>query len=180
MDVDKLAVHEELERVRAGFARHIAAMTPADLDRVSNGTRWTNRQLLFHMLFGYIIVRRLIWMVKLLSHLPNFATTPFATLLNAATKPFNWLNYIGPVGAARIISPARMQRWLDRLTVWLERDMNRQTATGLGRGMYYPTRWDPYFKRYMTLADLYRYPTQHFDHHDRQLSGPQSPHNGST
>jgi hypothetical protein len=36
--------------------------------------------------------------------------------------------------------------------------------------MHYPTTWDPYFKRFMTLADLYRYPTQHFDHHDRQLS----------
>ena len=119
MDLDKAALHEELERVRQGFARHIADMTPADLDRISNGTRWTNRQLLFHMLFGYIIVRRLIWMVKLLSYLPTVATKPFAASLDAATKPFDWANYIGPVIAAKFISPARMQHWLDRLTVWL-------------------------------------------------------------
>jgi len=173
MDPDKAAVHEELERVRQVFARHIDDMTPGALDRISDGTRWTNRQLLFHMLFGYIIVRRLIWMVKLLSYLPAAATKPFAALLNAATRPFNWANYIGPVFAARIISPARMQHWLRGLTVWLEKDLNRQNAKGLTRGMYYPTKWDPYFKRYMTLADLYRYPTQHFDHHDRQLSAPQ-------
>ena len=179
MDVDKLAVHEELERVRQGFARHIADMTAADLSQASNGTKWTNRQLLFHMLFGYVIVRRLIWMVKLLSYLPNVATKPFAAMLNSAAKPFNWVNYIGPVGAARIISPARMQHWLDGLTVWLEKDLNRQDSKSLGRGMYYPTKWDPYFKRHMTLADLYRYPTQHFDHHDRQLSDPQLPRGSS-
>ena len=27
------------------------------LTHASNGTRWTNRELLFHMLFGYLIVR---------------------------------------------------------------------------------------------------------------------------
>ena len=172
MDLDESAVHEELERVRQSFARHIADMTPADLDLLSNGTKWTNRQLLFHMLFGDIIVRRLIWMVKLLSYLPAVATKPFAAMLNAATRPFNWANYIGPVVAARLISPARMQHWLDGLTVWLEKDMHRQNANGLARGMYYPTKWDPYFKRSTTLADLYRYPTEHFDHHDRQLSAP--------
>ena len=29
---------------------------------------------------------------------------------------------------------------------------------------------DPYFKAYMTLADVYHYPTQHFEHHRRQLT----------
>jgi hypothetical protein len=125
------------------------------------------------MLFGYIIVRRLIWMVKLFGYLPDWATKAFVAMLNAATRPFNWINYIGAVGGARIISPQRMQRWLDRLTAQIERDMDRQTPERLARGMYYPTRWDPYFKPYMTLADIYHYPTQHFDHHDRQLSAPQ-------
>jgi hypothetical protein len=30
--------------------------------------------------------------------------------------------------------------------------------------------WDPYFKAYMTRADIYRYPTRHFEHHRRQLT----------
>jgi len=63
-----------------------------------------------------------------------------------------------------------MQHLLAASTAWLELDAGRQTAQRLSRGMHYPTRWDPYFKDFMTLADLYRYPTQHFDHHDRQLS----------
>ena len=36
--------------------------------------------------------------------------------------------------------------------------------------MYYPASWDPFFVRYMTLYDLYRYPTRHFDFHQRQLT----------
>ncbi|KJY23826.1 hypothetical protein VR46_43260 [Streptomyces sp. NRRL S-444] len=40
----------------------------------------------------------------------------------------------------------------------------------LARGMHFPVRWDPFFKDFMTLADIYRYPTQHFDFHHRQLT----------
>jgi hypothetical protein len=29
--------------------------------------------------------------------------------------------------------------------------------------MHFPTQWDPFFSDYMTLADVYRYPGQHFD-----------------
>jgi hypothetical protein len=28
--------------------------------------------------------------------------------------------------------------------------------------MPYPTTWDPFFASYMTLADIYHYPTRHF------------------
>jgi len=36
--------------------------------------------------------------------------------------------------------------------------------------MYYPTSWDPFFAEYMTLAQIYHYPTQHFRYHQRQLT----------
>jgi hypothetical protein len=36
--------------------------------------------------------------------------------------------------------------------------------------MHFPVGWDPYFKDVMTVADVYRYPTQHYDHHRRQLT----------
>ena len=32
------------------------------------------------------------------------------------------------------------------------------------------TSWDPFFADYMTLADIYHYPTQHFRFHQRQLT----------
>jgi hypothetical protein len=167
---DRDAVHAELERVRLTFARHVTEMTHEDLRRQSNGTRWTNRQLLFHMLFGYLLVRRLLWMVKILGRLPRSSTRPFAALLNFGTPPFHWINYLGSVGGGAVFTPPRMQRRLDRVTAKLESDLDKQSEQDLARGMYYPTRWDPYFKPYMNLSDIYNYPTQHFDHHDRQLS----------
>jgi hypothetical protein len=36
--------------------------------------------------------------------------------------------------------------------------------------MHYPTTWDPFFADYMTQADIYHYPTQHFRFHQRQLT----------
>ncbi|MEZ5152924.1 hypothetical protein [Rhodococcus zopfii] len=36
--------------------------------------------------------------------------------------------------------------------------------------MPYPTRWDPFFSRYMDLGDIYRYPTRHYDFHRDQLT----------
>lgn len=170
VDSRRQAVHAELERVRETFAAHIGAMTPDDLGAPSNGTRWTNEQLLFHMLFGYLLVRRLTWMVKLLGRLPRGSTKPFAALLDSATTPFNWVNYVGSVGGGALFTPEAMRRRMELVTRRLERDMDRQSERSLARGMYYPTRWDPYFREYMTLADIYHYPTQHFDHHDRQLS----------
>ena len=36
--------------------------------------------------------------------------------------------------------------------------------------MHFPVGWDPYFTDYMTLRDVYHYPTQHYDHHRQQLT----------
>jgi len=163
-------LHNELERVRRTFAQHVAEMSADDLRRRSNGTRWTNRQLLFHMLFGYLIVRALMVMIKIFGVLPRGASKPFAALLDFLTPGFHRVNYLGSVVGGRILTPQRMLHRLLRVTAAIERDLVRQTERSLGRGMYYPTRWDPYFNSYMTLADLYRYPGQHFDHHDLQLS----------
>jgi hypothetical protein len=170
LDTIRQTVCDELERVRETFAAHVATMTTEDLRAASNGTRWTNQELLFHMLFGYLVVRRLTWMVKLLGRLPRNSTKPFAALLDSVTTPFNWVNYMGSVAGGAILAPEQMKRWLDLATAQIERDMAKQTEQSMSRGMHYPTKWDPYFKEYMTLADIYRYPTQHFDHHDRQLS----------
>jgi hypothetical protein len=41
--------------------------------------------------------------------------------------------------------------------------------------MPFPTSWDPYFTSYMTLAEVYRYPTRHFEHHRRQLTLGRAP-----
>ena len=59
---DRQKIHHELERVRADLHRLVACAITADLRRRTDGTRWTNGQMLWHMAFGYLIVRRLLIM----------------------------------------------------------------------------------------------------------------------
>lgn len=58
----------------------------------------------------------------------------------------------------------------DRVIAALHRRLDAETDADLARGMPYPTRWDPFFQDYVTLADVYRFPTQHFDFHHAQLT----------
>jgi hypothetical protein len=87
--MDARDIDADLERVAADFHHLLDSATRAELRAPTNGTRWTNQQPLFHMLFGVLVV---------------------------------------PIGC------------------------------------------DPYFKDVMTGAELYAYPTQHYDHHRRPLT----------
>jgi hypothetical protein len=168
---DPEAVHDELDRVRADFHLLLDAATSTDLARRTDGTRWNNEQLLFHMLFGYMITRTLMVVMAIFARLPDPFSRSYARLLNAATKPFDVINYLGPRAAVHLFGHRRMGPKLDRVLASLHRHVdNATTTTDLARGMHYPTRWDPFFTDYMTLADLLRYPTQHYDFHRRQLT----------
>lgn len=167
---DRRAARAEMERARQTFHRLLDHATVADLRRPSNGTRWTNEQLLFHMLFGYLIVRALLVLARIFGRLPDGASAAFARLLDAARTPFHLVNYAGSCVGARIIPCSRMGSTLDRVIAGLERRLEREPDAALRRGMHYPTSWDPFFTSYMTLSDLYRYPTRHFDFHGRQLT----------
>ena len=90
VDVD--VIHQEMADVRSAFAELLRTATAADLRRRSNGTRWTNRQLLWHMVFGYLVVRTLLPLVRLFAHLPPAASRAFASALNACSRPFHVVN----------------------------------------------------------------------------------------
>jgi hypothetical protein len=169
---DRAAIRNEMDRAQRTFHRLLDDATAADLRRPSEGTRWNNEQLLFHMLFGYLIVRALLALARILGRLPAPASTSFAWLLDTARTPFHLINYAGSVIGARIIPSARMGEAFDRVIAALRRSLDREPDANLGRGMHYPTTWDPFFASYMTLHDLYRYPTQHFDFHREQLTLP--------
>ncbi|MGW1711040.1 DinB family protein [Streptomyces sp. NPDC002206] len=168
--LDRQAVLDDYARARRTFHALLDDTPPANLARPSSGTRWTNRQLLWHMLFGYLITRVLLGLARVFSRLPRSASKGFARALNAGTHPFDAINYLGPCGAVRAVGPRRMGIAFDRITGSLERQLAKESERDLARGMHYPVRWDPFFKDFMTLADLYRYPTQHFDFHHRQLT----------
>ena len=168
--MDKEAVHTELDRARVAFHQLLDGASAEALRRPSNGTRWTNRQLLFHMLLGYLIIRALLALVRIFGRLPAGASRAYARLLNAATRPFDAVNYAGSALGGTVLTPRRMGVMFDRVIAALHRRLDTETDTDLARGMHYPTRWDPFFRDFMTLADVYRFPTQHFDFHRRQLT----------
>ena len=168
--MDTGEITAELERAAADFRVLVDTATVAELRRGSDGTRWTNEQLLFHMLFGYLLVRNLLPLVKIMARLPDGVSRRFAAALNAGTRPFHVVNYVGSLGGARVLGHGGMQRLMDRVIRSLVRSLNRQTPAGLDRGMHFPVGWDPYFRDFMTIAEIYHYPTQHYEHHRRQLT----------
>jgi len=168
--MDHVAVHRELERARETFHSLLAAADDADLRRPSNGTKWTNKQLLFHMLLGYLIIRALSTLVRLFGRLPNSASRAYARVLNKATRPFDTINYLGSRLGGNTLTTRRMGIMFDHVIAKLHRRLDTETDADLSRGMHYPTRWDPFFRDYMTLADVYRFPTQHFEFHRQQLT----------
>jgi len=177
--VDREAIYEELRHARVTFRRLAEDASPKDLARRSDGTRWTNQQLLFHMLLGYLIMRALIMLAGVFARLPATASHVFARLLDAVTGPFHWVNYLGSCAGAKVFPARRMAGKMDQVTTALARRLRAETGARLRSGMHYPERWDPFFKDFMTLADLYHYPTQHFDFHQRQLTLGQSASRGT-
>jgi Mycothiol maleylpyruvate isomerase N-terminal domain len=167
---DRQAIYDELDRIRRDFATLTATATTDSLKAPSDGTRWTNQELLYHMVFGYLVTRTLFPLVTFFAFLPRPASRAFAALLNAGTAPFNVANYIASVLGARVLNPARMNWLLNRITTQLATHLAQKTDRGLDRGMHFPTRWDPFFTDYMTIGDLHHYPTQHYDFHRNQLT----------
>src|SRR5579875_3106142 len=155
-------IRAEMDRARAEFHQLLARASPADLARASDGTRWTNEQLLFHMLFGYLVVRNLRVIVKIFGRLPEPASRVFAAVLEAATRPFHLINFWGSCAGARVFGHARMAHRFDTTIASLQRHLDAENESQLNSRMHFPTRWDPFFTEVMTLGEVYHYPTQHF------------------
>ena len=166
--MDREEIHDELERARRSFHQLAGQATPASLRRPSDGTRWTNKQLLFHMVFGYLIVRTLMPLVHVLGRLGW--SRRFAQALNAARRPFHLINYLGSRAGGELLTVPVMITLIDRTVAALHRRLASETRQSLGLTMHFPPDWDPYFDPTMTVLDVYHYGTLHFEHHQRQLT----------
>ena len=169
LPVDRAAIAAEMDDALARFHALLATADSASLRGPSDGTRWRNEELLFHMLLGYLLVRTLL-LVRVVSRLPAPVGRGWAALLNSATRPFHVINYWGPVASVRVFDHRRMGPLGDRTIAALQRSLMREPEAALYRGMPLPTGWDPYFQSWMSLAEVFRYPTRHFEHHRRQFT----------
>ena len=167
---DRATIIEGLERCRRDLSGLVESAGPRSLRRRTNGTRWTNGQLLFHMVFGFMIVRTLLPLVHLLSRAPEPVSRVFAAALNATTRVFHVVNYLGPCGAALVFRGPRLERQMSRTVDALRRRLDRESEEALGRSMHFPVDWDPYFTDTLSVRDVYAYGAKHFDHHRRQLT----------
>lgn len=168
--VDRQAIADEWERARLTLRRLVESAADAGLGQLSHDTRWTNEQLLFHMVFGFMVVQRLLPLVRLFGRLPPRAGRTFARLLDAGTPLFDVVNYRGSCAAATVYNRRRMARRFDRVLVALQRRLATEPEAHFALAMHFPARWDPFFKDSMTVEDVYRYPVQHFDFHAQQLT----------
>jgi hypothetical protein len=152
LESDRRQILAGYRRAQAELRQLLASADSEALSRRSSGTRWTNEQLLFHMVFGYMVVRALLPLVRFVSRLPRPVGRAFAGLLNAGTVPFDVVNYWGSRFAALYFNRRRMAAKLERTLAALSRRMARESEASWGRAMEFPTRWDPFFARQMTLG----------------------------
>lgn len=167
--MDRAAVSREMEQARLAFETLTVAATPADLGRRANNTRWTNRQLLFHQVFGYLIVRTLMPLAS--AHPgPTRLEPPILRRPERYAQPFHVINYLGSCAGAFFLTPNTMIRLMNRTIAALQRRLAAEPEQDLSLTMRFPPGWDPYFQSTMTVLDVYHYGTLHFDHHRHQLS----------
>lgn len=71
-------IQQEFDLACETFHALLRDAATSDLRPRSDGTRWNNRQLLFHMLFGYLIIRRLLPLVRFFGRQPGRVSPTFA------------------------------------------------------------------------------------------------------
>ena len=121
--MDAAAVSEEMDQARLAFREIVERSGPGDLRRRSRGTRWTNRQLLFHMVFGYLVVRTLLPLVRGFGRLPLSYSRRFAAVLHAIRRPYHLVNYVGSCVGDAVLTPLAMAALLNRTIVALQHNL---------------------------------------------------------
>jgi hypothetical protein len=166
----KEEIHKELETTRARFHSLLASLSERDFQKQSLNPGWTNGEILAHMTFGFIILNVLLPMARLWGRLPRGSSRWFAWLLNALTRPFNWINALGARGQGKMFTRDRIGNIYDRVYFSLVKKINSIRDDEWQHGMYYPAKWDPNFEEFMTLEKLFHYPVKHFNFHLTQIA----------
>ena len=155
----------ELEDSRLAFHALLNSLSDDDMQKVSHSPPWTNKQIFFHMLFGYFLLPSLIVIVLLFGRLPQRFSKLFANLLNSGVRPFNAINSLGPRGGGRVFTRGGLKKTYEIVYRVIVRLLRMLPEDELRRGMHYPTQWDPLFCDYMTLTEIFRFPMRHFYFH---------------
>ena len=165
----------DLVGVHTAFHDLLGSLSDADLRQPSRNPGWTNGEVLWHIVFGFVILAALAPLVRFWGRVPRRYSKRFARLLNHATGLLNQVNAWGARGGARVFTRRRIGRRFDRAYAAVLRLVETAGDDEWALGMHYPTRWDHLFHDYMTLEDICRYPIAHFNFHLGQIVAPAQP-----
>ena len=169
VESQRTLLRSELEAARDEFLVMAASISDRAWTEPSRNPGWTNGQLLFHVLLGFILVIPLANTLVFFGHLPALCSRGLAGILNFSTPLFNRVNAAGPRAGARLLGRAGIIRQFDRVHKAILTRLERVRPGDWALAMHYPTRWDPRFQTPMHLEGLFRYPVTHLRHHRAQL-----------
>jgi len=122
------------------------------------------------MLFGYLIVRTLLILVRALPGRPAAFPSSSQQSSTRPRRPFTLLTTWDPSAARESSAHSGMNKTFDLVVAHFVTSLEKDPDSQLRRGMHFPVGWDPYFQEYMTIEDVYHYATLHYDYHRRQLT----------
>jgi hypothetical protein len=163
-------VRAGVEWIARDYLAILKAALPEELDLPTDGTAWTNRQLLFHMLLGQRVTRMVIVVMAAFSRLPPGASRAWAAGMSAVTPLYHRLNWLAAVVGGRLFTVARMGRQMEAVTGKILHFYDHASPLELRRGMTIPPSWDPYFSTWMDRAELMTWAPMHYRHHRGQLT----------
>jgi hypothetical protein len=162
----------DLASAREEFHAMASAVSISGWRSPSRNPGWTNGQVLFHVLLGFILVLPLARLLVLFGRLPGVTGRAFAATLNVLTPVFHRINAVGPRAAVRVLGMKGVLRTFDRTHLAIMRRLDSIRDHEWELVMPYPTRWDSRFRPDMRLEDLFAYPVAHLRHHRTQLRSP--------
>ena len=140
----------ELEAARREFHDMAASISEPLWAKPSHNPGWTNGQLLFHVLLGFILVLPLAGILVFFGHLPAACSRIFAAILNFSTPLFNRINAAGlALEPGRLAGRASSASSTKCMTPFSNGSSLCARATG-ALTMHYPTRWDRTLRRSCT------------------------------
>ena len=92
------------------------------------------------MLFGFLLVRVLLVLVKGFGRLPAAVSRAFAAALNAGTRPFHLINYLCALPGSGVLGVRAMKdSWTARSATCAP--ASPRIRTHLALAMHFPTGW---------------------------------------
>ena len=169
MENKKERIRKEIVKVREVYNKLLYSLTNADMAKKSKNAGWTNGEILFHILLGFIVVILLFPLVKMFARLPKSWSKKFANFLNFSTPVFNFLNALGARVGGKIFNKELLKKKFDWVIEGLLKKLSDMKENDWEMGMYAPNKWDSLFDEFMTLEKLFSYPVKHFNFHAKQI-----------